>query len=60
MKRIDVEKIIRENKTDYNGVVMYELTLYVSYNGGYKKGYTDVILLEEDYKMIKEKGYYYA
>lgn len=52
----EVIKIIEENKTEYNGTVMYEMKMFVNDYG--HEHIVDVILLEEDYKMIKEKGYY--
>lgn len=51
-----VIKINKENKTKYEGVTMYELNMVVD-DYGFKHT-VDVILLEEDYNMIKEKGYY--
>ena len=52
----EVVKILEENKTEYNGVTMYEMKMIVNDYG--HEHIVDVILLEEDYKMIKEKGYY--
>lgn len=52
----EVIKIIEENRTEYNGVTMYEMKMFVDDYG--HKHIVDVILLEEDYKMIKEKGFY--
>ena len=52
----EVIKILEENKTEYNGVTMYEMKMIVNDYG--HEHIVDVILLEEDYKMIKEKGYY--
>ena len=37
---------------------MYELRMLVDDEG--LKGIVDVVLMEEDYNMIKEKGYYYC
>lgn len=51
-----VIKINKENKTKYEGVTMYELNMVVD-DYGFKHT-VDVILVEEDYNMIKEKGYY--
>lgn len=51
-----VIKINKENKTKYEGVTMYELNMVVD-DYGFEHT-VDVILLEEDYNMIKEKGYY--
>lgn len=51
-----VIKINKENKTKYEGVTMYELNIVVD-DYGFEHT-VDVILLEEDYNMIKEKGYY--
>ena len=51
-------EIINENKTEFNGVPMYELKMLVDDYGN--KHIVDVVLMEEDYNMIKEKGYYYC
>lgn len=53
-----VLEIINENKTEFNGVPMYEMKMMVD-DYGYKHT-VDVVLMEEDYNMIKEKGYYYC
>lgn len=53
-----VLEIINENKTEFNGVPMYELKMLVDDYGD--KHIVDVVLMEEDYNMIKEKGYYYC
>ena len=53
-----VLNIIEENKTEFNGVPMYELKMLVDDYGN--KHIVDVVLMEEDYNMIKEKGYYYC
>lgn len=53
-----VLEIINENKTEFNGVPMYELKMLVDDYGN--KHTVDVVLMEEDYNMIKEKGYYYC
>lgn len=53
-----VLNIIEENKTEFNGVAMYELKMLVDDYGD--KHIVDVVLMEEDYNMIKEKGYYYC
>lgn len=53
-----VLEIINENKTEFNGVPMYELKMLVDDYGN--KHIVDVVLMEEDYNMIKEKGYYYC
>lgn len=52
-----VLNIIEENKTEFNGVIMYEMKMLVDDYGN--KHIVDVVLMEEDYNMIKEKGYYY-
>lgn len=52
----EVIKILEENKTEYNGVTMYEMKMIVNDYG--HEHIVDVILFEEDYKMIKEKGCY--
>ena len=51
-------EIINENKTEFNGVPMYELKMLVDDYGN--KCTVDVVLMEEDYNMIKEMGYYYC
>lgn len=53
-----VLEIINENKTEFNGVPMYEMKMLVDDYGN--KHTVDVVLMEEDYNMIKEKGYYYC
>lgn len=56
--RRDVKQILDEHRTEFNGVPMYELKMLVD---DYGNRYTvDVVLMEEDYSMIKEKGYYYC
>ena len=54
-----VTEITREYETDYQGVKMYELTCDINCCGIVKKQ-EHILLLEEDYKMIQEKGYYLA
>ena len=54
-----VTNITREHETDYQGVKMYELTCGIKCCGNIKKQ-EHILLLEEDYKMIQEKGYYLA
>ena len=56
--RRDVLEVINENKTEFNGITMYELRMLVDDEG--LKGIVDVVLMEEDYNMVKEKGYYYC
>lgn len=56
--RRDVLEVINENETKFNGITMYELRMLVDDEG--LKGIVDVVLMEEDYNMIKEKGYYYC
>ena len=58
MERRNVKQILEEHETEFNGVVMYELKLLI--DDGDKEGSVDVVLMEEDYNMIKEKGYYYC
>lgn len=58
MKRRDVKQILEEHKTEFNGVAMYEMKMMVDDYGN--KHIVDVVLMEEDYNMIKEKGYYYC
>lgn len=58
MKRRDVKQILEEHKTEFNGVSMYEMKMLVDDYGN--KHIVDVVLMEEDYNMIKEKGYYYC
>lgn len=53
-----VKQILGEHKTDFNGVPMYEMKMLVDDYGN--KHTVDVVLMEEDYNMIKEKGYYYC
>lgn len=53
-----VLEIINENKTEFNGVPMYEMKMLVDDYGN--KHTVDVVLMEEDYNMIKDKGYYYC
>lgn len=53
-----VLEIINENKTEFNGVPMYEMKMMVDDYGN--RHTVDVVLMEEDYNMIKEKGYYYC
>lgn len=53
-----VKQILEEHKIEFNGVVMYDLRLLIDYRDG--EGYVNVMLMEEDYNMIKEKGYYYC
>lgn len=52
----EVLSVNREKKTDYDGVLMFELNLDVCDHGVNKN--VDVLLLEEDYNMIRERGYY--
>lgn len=54
-----VTNITREHETDYQGVKMYEMTCDINCYGNVKKQ-EHILLLEEDYKMIQEKGYYLA
>lgn len=56
MKRRFVNHINRERKTEYHGVTMYELD--IDYVENKHKNHAYVMLLEEDYNMIKDKGYY--
>lgn len=56
MKRRFVNHINRERKTEYQGVIMYELD--IDYTENKHKNHAYVMLLEEDYNMIKDKGYY--
>lgn len=56
MKRRFVKSVNRERRTEYQGVVMFELNLDFVENK--QKHKADVLLLEEDYNMIKDKGYY--
>ena len=56
--RRDVLEVINENETKFNGITMYELRMLVDDEG--LKDIVDVVLMEEDYSMIKEKGYYYC
>lgn len=58
MVRRNVKQILEEHRTEFNGVPMYELKLLI--DDGDKEGSVDVILMGEDYNMIKEKGYYYC
>ena len=58
MEKRNVKQILEEHETEFNGVVMYELKLLI--DCGDKEGSADVVLMEEDYNMIKEKGYYYC
>lgn len=54
-----VTNITREHETDYQGVKMYELTCDINCCGNVRKQ-EHIFLLEGDYKMIQEKGYYLA
>jgi len=54
-----VTNMTREHETDYQGVKMYELICDIKCRGNIKKQ-EHILLLEEDYKMIQEKGYYLA
>lgn len=54
-----VTNITREYETDFQGVKMHELTCDINCYGNVKKQ-EHILLLEEDYKMIQEKGYYLA
>lgn len=54
-----VTNITHENRTNYNGVVMYELTCDIDCYGIKKKN-ENILLMEEDYNMVKEQGYYLA
>lgn len=51
-----VIEILKENKTEWNGVEMWEMKMIVDDYGCIKT--VDVILLESDYNLIKQKGYY--
>lgn len=51
-----VINVNREKKTDYGGVIMFQLNLDVKDHGTKKN--VDVILEEKDYSMIQERGYY--
>ena len=51
-----VIKVNKENKTQHEGTIMYELNLTVNDYGHIHN--VDVILLEDEYNMMKEKGYY--
>ena len=58
MKKRIVLEIINEEKTLYKGIVpMYQLRLFVREETGIEQT-VDVLLLEEDYNMIREMGYY--
>ena len=58
MKKRIVLEIINEEKTLYKGIVpMYQLRLLVREETGIEQT-VDVLLLEEDYNMIREMGYY--
>lgn len=54
-----VTNITREYETDFQGVKMHELICDIDCYGNVKKQ-EHILLLEEDYKMIQEKGYYLA
>ena len=54
-----VTNITREYETDFQGVKMRELICDIDCYGNVKKQ-EHILLLEEDYKMIQEKGYYLA
>lgn len=54
-----VTNITREHETDCQGIKMYELTCDINCYGVVKKQ-EHILLLEGDYKMIQEKGYYLA
>lgn len=56
LNRRYVFSIHRERRTEYHGIPMYELNLDVKEHGIYKN--VDVMLMEEDYTMIQERGYY--
>lgn len=58
MVRRSVKQVLEERRTEFNGVTMYELKLLI--DCGDKERTVDVVLMEEDYNMIKEKGYYYC
>lgn len=58
MEKRNVKQILEEHETEFNGVTMYELKLLI--DCGVKEGSVDVVLMEEDYNMIKEKDYYYC
>lgn len=58
MVRRNVKQVLEERRTEFNGVPMYDLKLLMDV--GDKEGTIDVVLMEEDYNMIKEKGYYYC
>lgn len=53
-----VLEIISENKTEFNGISMYEMKMLVDDYG--TEHVVDVVLTEREYDMIKEKGYYYC
>lgn len=53
MKRRDVIQVLEERTTEFNGVPMYEMKMLVDDYGN--KHTVDVVLMEEDYNMIKEK-----
>lgn len=60
MKKRIVLEITSEEKTLYKGIVpMYQLRLLVKEENGIEQT-VDVLLLEEDYNMIRERGYYYC
>ncbi len=54
-----VTNITYENKTNYNGIVMYELTCDIVCCGIKSKN-ENILIMEEDYNMVKEYGYYLA
>ena len=54
-----VTNITREHEIDYQGTKIYELTCDIDCYGDVKKQ-EHILLLEEDYKMVQEKGYYLA
>lgn len=53
-----VLNVIEENKTEFNGVIMYEMKMLVDDYGA--RHVVDVVLSEREYNMIQEKGYYYC
>lgn len=54
-----VTNITEERETNFDGIRMYELTCDINCYGHIRKQ-EHVILLEEDYNMVKEYGYYLA
>lgn len=55
-----VTNITKERVTVFGETKMYELTCDIMDCFGYERKQEHVILSEEDYNMVKEKGYYLA